>query len=92
MVLTRSQVLTIMVPFNNKSIQENKPVQIMASPQVNYLLIPSEGNINPREPQVIKIYLQAAREIEKETESLDISLSNAKDIINHFLSPANKYG
>ena len=59
---------------------------------VNYVLSPFEGNINPGYPTGIKIYLHAKNDIYKETDKLDISASNAKDIIDHLLSLANKYG
>ena len=58
---------------------------------VNYLLSPFEGNINPVDPKGIKIYLQATEYINKETDKLDISVSNSKDIIDQFLSLGNKY-
>ena len=71
MLLTIRQVQSLIAPFNILSsnpevqVQDNRPVQIMASPQVNYLIIPIEGNINPGEPQVIKLYVQTTQEIEK---------------------------
>ena len=40
----------------------------------------------------IKLYLQATNDINKETDKLDISASNYKDIVHHFLSLAEKYG
>ena len=58
----------------------------------NYVLRPFEGNINPRNPTGLKLYLQATKEIDKETDKLDISVSNAKDIVYRFLSLSNKYG
>ena len=72
-----------------KNINLNQPVQ-MKDP-VNYVLSPFEGNKNPRYPQGIKIYLQATQDIYKEDDKLDISVSNAKDIIDHFIDPDNKY-
>ena len=59
---------------------------------VNYVLDPYGGKINPRDAQGIKFYLQATRDIEKESDKLYISVSNAKNIFNHFLSLPNKYG
>ena len=50
----------------------------MTAPKANYMLITSEGNTNPGEPQGIKIYLQAIREIEEEAENSYISNSYAK--------------
>ena len=63
----------------------------MAAP-MNYVLSPFEDNINPRDPRGITIYLQATKDINKEASILDISVSNAKDIIDHFISLDNKYG
>ena len=59
---------------------------------VNCVLRPFEGYINHGYPTGIKIYLQATKEIDKETDKLDISASNSKDIIDNFLSLDNKYG
>ena len=59
---------------------------------VNYVLSPLEGNINNGDPQGLKLYIQATKGIEKEADKLDISVPNAKDIIDHFLILANKYG
>ena len=58
---------------------------------VNYMISPFEGNINLWYPQGVKIYLQPTKEIDKESDKLDISVFNVKDIINHFLSLGNKY-
>ena len=63
----------------------------MADP-VNYMLIPFKGNQNPGYSQDIKLYLQETKEIEKESDKLDISVLNATYIIYYFLSQANKYG
>ena len=63
----------------------------MAYP-VKYMLIPFKGNLNCLYPKGIKIYLQATKEIYKEAYKLDISVSNTKYIIDHFISLANKYG
>ena len=56
MVFTRrqSQILTNM--FNNINI--NQKVHMSADPPVNYVLRLFEGNINPRDQQGIKLYLQ----------------------------------
>ena len=89
MVKTISQAQILINQFNNLSI--NQQVHI-ASPVVNYVLRKYEGNLNPGDPQGIKLYLQATKEIYKESDKLDISVFNAKDIIYHFLSKANKYG
>ena len=63
----------------------------MADPVVNHVLIPFEWKINTGYPQGIKIYLQSAQQIDKEYYKLDISVSNTKDIIDHFISISNKY-
>ena len=64
----------------------------MAEPVMNYVLIPFKGNINTGDPQGIKLYFQATTQIDKESDKLDISVSNAKDIIDHFISLTKKYG
>ena len=46
--------------------------------------------INPGDSTGIKNYLQATKERDKETDKLDISVSNSKDIVNHFLILALK--
>ena len=58
----------------------------MAAPVVNYLFSSSKWNI-----QEIKFYLQATKDIVKESEHFDITVSNDEDIIYHILSLANKY-
>ena len=63
----------------------------MAAQVVNYVLIPFEGNINPGDPQGLKIYPQTTKDIDKEYDRLNFSISNAKEIIDHFLSLATKY-
>ena len=88
-MLTIIQTHILINQFNNLSI--NQKIQ-MASPIVNYVIIPFKRNVNPGDPQGLKLYLQAAKEIDKESENLDISVSNAKNSIDHFLSLANKYG
>ena len=59
---------------------------------VNYVLSPFKGNINPGDPTMINIYPQATKYMDKENDRLDISVSNAKGIIYHFLSLAKQYG
>ena len=71
-----------------KHLEINQPVHIA---DVNYVLSPFEGNINTGYPTGLKIYLHSTKEIDKETDELDISVSNVKDIIDHFLSLSNKY-
>ena len=80
MVLTILQAQTLINRFNHLVI--NQPVHILS---VNYVLRPFEGNINPRYPMGIKLYLQATKEIDKETDKINISVSKTKDIIDHFL-------
>ena len=67
----------------------NQPVQMAA---VNYVLIPFEVAITAGYPMAIKLYLQASKYIYKETDKLDITVSNDKYIIDKFLSSAIKYG
>ena len=45
---------------------------MVVSPDVNYVIIPFEGNTNLRNKLEIKIYLQATKEIENEADKLDI--------------------
>ena len=80
MVLTRRQEKLLIHQFNN--INTNIHVN-MAAPII-YVLSSFEGNINTGYPTEIKLHLQATKEIDKEAEKLDISVSNAKDIIDHF--------
>ena len=47
---------------------------------VNYVLSPFEGNINTGDPMGIKLDLQVTKEIDKETDKLDISVSNTNEI------------
>ena len=57
----------------------------MADSDMNYVFSPFEGKLNTGDPQVIKFYRQAKKEIDKESNKLDIPVSNAKDIVDHFL-------
>ena len=66
--MTRRQVHILINIFNNLS--DNKIFQ-MAAP-VNYLLRLFEGNINTGYPKGLKIDLQAAKDIYKESKKLDI--------------------
>ena len=86
MFLTRLQEQTLIKQFNH--IYMNQLVQIAS---VNYVLRPFEGNINPGDPKAIKIYPQATKGIDKESYKLDISVSNSKEVIDQFLSLADKY-
>ena len=58
---------------------------------VNYVLSLFQGNINPGYPTGIKLYLRSTKEIYKETDKLDTSVSNSKDIAYYLLSLAKKY-
>ena len=58
---------------------------------VNNVLSIFEGNINPGDQTGIKIYLQETEEIDKDTDKIDVSVSNSKYIINPFLNVSNKY-
>ena len=58
---------------------------------VKYVLSPFEGNTNYGDPTGFKLKLQSTKDIYREYDKLYISVSNAKDIIDHFLSLANKY-
>ena len=83
MVMTRIQSPIIINNFSNLYINQQVYMNV---PVVNYVLNPFEGNINTGYPQGIKIYLQATKEIGKRDDKLDISVSNVKDIIYHFIS------
>ena len=83
MVFTSLQAQTRIHRFNHINI--NKTVHMA---DVNYVLRPFEGNINTGDPTGIKLYIQLTKDIENETHKLDIPLSNAKDIVDHFISLA----
>ena len=83
----QAQILTN--HFNDLSISQQFQI---VYPVVKYVLIPFEGEINPGGPQGVKLYLQGTKYIYKEGDKLNISVSNAKDIIYHFISLSNKYG
>ena len=87
MFLTRRKSYIIVNQFNNLS--DNQKVH-MVDP-LNYVLAPFEGNINPGDPRGTKLYLRSTTDLDKESDMLYISVSNAKDIIDHFLSISNKY-
>ena len=63
----------------------------MAAP-VNYVLIPFKGNRNSGDPQGLILYLQTTKFIDKECDKLDISVSNGKHVVDHFIGLYNKYG
>ena len=85
MVLAIIQSQILINQLSNLSI--NQQFQ-MADTVVNYVLSRLEENIYYGDPQGLKLYLQAKKEIYKEAEKLYISVSNAKDIIDHFISLA----
>ena len=87
LIIRQAQI--IINQFNNLSI--NQTFQ-MADPFVNYVISPPEGEINPVYPQDLKLYFQAKKDIEKEADKLDISVSNTEDILYQFISLASKYG
>ena len=87
MVLTRRQAKILINQFNNLSINQ----QVHMVVPVNYVLSPFKSNINLGYPRGIKLYLQAKNAIDKESDTLDILVSNSKDIIDNFLSISNKY-
>ena len=70
--------------FNNLKINQ----QVNMDDPINSVLRPFKGNINPVDPTGFKLYLEIYRKADK----LNTSVSNAKDIIDHLLSLANKYG
>ena len=61
MLLTRRKVQLLIKKFKNINI--NQPVN-MVDP-VKYVIRQFKGNINPRDPQGIKLYLQSTKGIEK---------------------------
>ena len=74
MFLTRTQEQILINNLNNIS---TNPKVHMAAPFVNYVIRPFEGNINHGYQQLLKMYLQATKKIDKEADKLDISVSNA---------------
>ena len=92
MGLTRIQHQEIIAQFGNLGV--NQPVKLQVQnmeSSMNYVMSLFEGNIKPGYSQGLKLYLQETREIEMEADKLDISVSNTKDSIYHFLSLATKY-
>ena len=85
MVGTRNQAQILINRFSKLFI--NQQVQ-MAAPVVNYIISPFDESVNPGYPQGIKNYILETREIDKEADKLDISVSNDKEIIYHFLNIA----
>ena len=51
--------------------------------QVNFLLGLFKGKKNLKDTQVIETYLQAMKEIKKETENIYVSVSSTKYILGH---------
>ena len=81
MVLTSLQAQTLINWFNH--LKTNQKVQMDT---FNNVLSSFERNINTGFSTGLKIYLQATKETDKETYKIYISVSNAKDIVDHFLS------
>ena len=69
MVLTSLQANKLIKRFNHLKI--NQPIQMAAG---NNVISPFEGNIKPRDPMGITIYLEETKEIDKETDKLYISV------------------
>ena len=87
MVLTRIQLQAPISKLNNTNIN-----QIDVDPVI-YVLSPFDGILNPIDLHWIKLYLQEKNDIDKQDEKLDISISNTKYILDHFLSQAKSiYG
>ena len=87
MVLTGRQAQLLINKLNNLNINQ----QVHMAAPINYVLRTFEGNINTGYPTGLKIYPQATKYIDKESDKLDISVSNSNDIIYHFISLAEKY-
>ena len=66
-VLTRRQAQLLINQFSHRNISQ--PVHMSA---VNYVLIPSEGNIHHGYPTGLRRFLWATKEIDKATDGLDI--------------------
>ena len=81
---TRTNTYKLVQPYIHQSTISDGGCELFACP--------FEGNINSGYPTGLKLNLQETREIYKETYKLDISVSNAKDIIDHFFSLDKKYG
>ena len=60
--------------------------------QFNYLIRPFEDNINHKEPQGLKYYIQKTKGVEKEADELDTWIWISKVNIDHLLILTNKYG
>ena len=61
--------------FNH--INTNQPIQMT---DVNYVLIPFEGDTKYGDPMGLKLYLQATNDIDKETYRLDIPVYITKSL------------
>ena len=70
MAFTRRKVKIIINQINGISINQ----QFDMMDPVNYVLSPFKGNTNPGDPQGLKLYVQATKEIDKESDMLDISV------------------
>ena len=88
MVLKRIQEK---LPINQLiNISTNQQVQMDAP--INYVISPFKWKINTINTTGLKLYPQATKEIGKESEKLDVLVSNTKGIIDHFICLAFKYG
>ena len=68
MVLARRQTQILINQFNNISINQ----QVNMAAPVNYVISPFEGNINHGYSIGIRLYLQYTKDIDKESDKLDI--------------------
>ena len=59
---------------------------------LNDVLSPFERNIRTGDPTWINIYPQETKETDKETDKIDISVSNTKDIVDQFISLTKMIG
>ena len=57
-----------------------------------FALCQFEQDINPGDSTGLKLYLQATKEIEKEEDCLEVSVSNAKDVLDYFTALASRFG
>ena len=60
---------------------------------MNYVLSLFRVNLNPGDTQGIKkVYPLATEDLDKKVDKFYISVSNIKEIVDHFISIYNKYG
>ena len=58
---------------------------------MKYVLSPFKGDINLGYNQGLKLYLHTMKYIEKESESIEVSDSNERYILDCFIGLANNY-